>query len=199
MSFFYTSEVSDSESSSCSDASSGSESPFLPLYIRKTKNDYKVINSERRFKKFNDKYKSGILIFHRLDQDHLDDFVQNVKMCSSSFSNNCGGRGSNVNYKVGVIDANDQWCQGVVPASCKDHPYVQWYRQGKRVSTPVEVKFQYAKLIGGVLGFNKRVDAASVVVGSSDAQRNGGEMIGMMEQVCFVSPTPFFEHCKAHM
>ncbi|KAJ1946740.1 hypothetical protein GGF37_000973 [Kickxella alabastrina] len=139
MSFFYTSEVSDSESSSCSDASSGSESPFLPLYIRKTKNDYKVINSERRFKKFNDKYKS-------------------------------------------VIDANDQWCQGVVPASCKDHPYVQWYRQGKRVSTPVEVKFQYAKLIGGVLGFNKRVDAASVVVGSSDAQRNGGEMIGMMEQ-----------------
>ncbi|KAJ2719451.1 hypothetical protein GGI07_005206 [Coemansia sp. Benny D115] len=131
MNYSYMSETSDSDTSSiCS-------SPVVET--KKRKSEYKVINSEKRFRKFNKKYATGILIFHQMDDSSLEDYVSKVKI----YSRGC---------KVGVVNATDPWCEGIVPASCKDHPYVQWYKQGKRISTPVDIRFQYARLIRDILG-----------------------------------------------
>ncbi|KAJ1827632.1 hypothetical protein LPJ56_001570, partial [Coemansia sp. RSA 2599] len=114
---------------------------------------------------FNAKYLNGIFIFHRLDEDKLSEFVRNVKLCSTE------------RRRIGVIDVRDRWCQDIAPASCKDHPYMQWYSKGKKIQTPVEVKFQYARLIGSTLAMNKPATLSPSV--------------DMVANSLFVTPSPF--------
>ncbi|KAJ2777531.1 hypothetical protein GGI15_004472 [Coemansia interrupta] len=162
MNIFASTYTSDSDSaSSCS-----STSEMVPK-----RSEYKILNSKKRFNKFNDKYNTGIIIFHRLDEQQLASFVRSVRTCST------WGR------KIGVVDVSDRWCQDISPASCKDHPYVQWYSQGKRVAAPAEVRFQYAKLIGGILGFRK-IAPVSPVVSQSHIEE-------LLSHTLFVAPQPF--------
>ncbi|KAJ1860925.1 hypothetical protein LPJ57_006600, partial [Coemansia sp. RSA 486] len=119
---------------------------------------------------FNDKYTNGIFIFHRLDENQLKEFVKSVKLCSSE------------KRRIGVVDVRDRWSQDIAPASCKDHPYVQWYSKGKKIVTPVEVKFQYAKLIGSTLMLRK----AATPPPAMDLLSN---------TTMFVTPSPFVSQC----
>ncbi|KAJ2700098.1 hypothetical protein FB645_005104 [Coemansia sp. IMI 203386] len=114
---------------------------------------------------FNDKYTNGIFIFHRLDENQLKEFVKSVKLCSSE------------KRRIGVVDVRDRWSQDIAPASCKDHPYVQWYSKGKKIVTPVEVKFQYAKLIGSTLMLRKAVTPPPAM--------------DLLSNTMFVTPSPF--------
>ncbi|KAJ1647034.1 hypothetical protein J3B02_000032 [Coemansia erecta] len=161
MGFFASPETSDGESM----LSSGSTLTNTTVI---KKNEYKIIDNKERFQKFNNKYTNGIFIFHRLEESQLEDFVKKVKLCSIE------------KRRIGVIDVRDRWCQNIAPASCKDHPYVQWYSNGKKVLTPVEVKFQYAKLIGSTLATR-----SSTMSPAADLAAN----------TLFVTPSPFVAQC----